>query len=69
MDVPFVMMQELGEKIALKLCRLELNSKNRDRWSREIQIMKKCVQIIVTHELGYRSSQVIFLICSLPCAG
>uniref|UniRef100_A0A665UFZ6 Inhibitor of nuclear factor kappa-B kinase subunit alpha n=1 Tax=Echeneis naucrates TaxID=173247 RepID=A0A665UFZ6_ECHNA len=33
--------QELGEKIAVKLCRLELNSKNKDRWSREIQIMKK----------------------------
>uniref|UniRef100_A0A665UFK6 Inhibitor of nuclear factor kappa-B kinase subunit alpha n=1 Tax=Echeneis naucrates TaxID=173247 RepID=A0A665UFK6_ECHNA len=32
---------ELGEKIAVKLCRLELNSKNKDRWSREIQIMKK----------------------------
>uniref|UniRef100_A0A7N9AZN9 Inhibitor of nuclear factor kappa-B kinase subunit alpha n=1 Tax=Mastacembelus armatus TaxID=205130 RepID=A0A7N9AZN9_9TELE len=31
----------LGEKIAVKLCRLELNPKNRDRWSREIQIMKK----------------------------
>uniref|UniRef100_A0A671YLZ3 Inhibitor of nuclear factor kappa-B kinase subunit alpha n=1 Tax=Sparus aurata TaxID=8175 RepID=A0A671YLZ3_SPAAU len=28
-------------KIAVKLCRLELNSKNKDRWSREIQIMKK----------------------------
>lgn len=33
--------QESGEKIAIKLCRLELNSKNKDRWSREIQIMKK----------------------------
>uniref|UniRef100_A0A3Q3FET7 Inhibitor of nuclear factor kappa-B kinase subunit alpha n=1 Tax=Labrus bergylta TaxID=56723 RepID=A0A3Q3FET7_9LABR len=32
---------EAGEKIAVKLCRLELNSKNKDRWSREIQIMKK----------------------------
>ncbi|KAM8738678.1 inhibitor of nuclear factor kappa-B kinase subunit alpha-like isoform X1 [Acanthopagrus latus] len=32
---------ESGEKIAVKLCRLELNSKNKDRWSREIQIMKK----------------------------
>uniref|UniRef100_A0AAR2JS31 Inhibitor of nuclear factor kappa-B kinase subunit alpha n=1 Tax=Pygocentrus nattereri TaxID=42514 RepID=A0AAR2JS31_PYGNA len=33
--------QETSEKIALKLCRLELNVKNKDRWSREIQIMKK----------------------------
>lgn len=33
--------QESGEKIAVKLCRLELNSKNKDRWGREIQIMKK----------------------------
>ncbi|XP_010787916.1 inhibitor of nuclear factor kappa-B kinase subunit alpha-like isoform X1 [Notothenia coriiceps] len=32
---------ELREKIAVKLCRLELNSKNKDRWGREIQIMKK----------------------------
>uniref|UniRef100_A0A3Q3JZY3 Inhibitor of nuclear factor kappa-B kinase subunit alpha n=1 Tax=Monopterus albus TaxID=43700 RepID=A0A3Q3JZY3_MONAL len=28
-------------KIAVKICRMELNSKNKDRWSREIQIMKK----------------------------
>uniref|UniRef100_A0A3P8VNQ5 Inhibitor of nuclear factor kappa-B kinase subunit alpha n=1 Tax=Cynoglossus semilaevis TaxID=244447 RepID=A0A3P8VNQ5_CYNSE len=40
---------ELGEKIALKLCRLELNSKNRDRWSREIQIMKKLNHTNVVH--------------------
>ncbi|KAL1262988.1 hypothetical protein QQF64_005727 [Cirrhinus molitorella] len=33
--------QETSEKIAVKLCRLELNPKNKDRWSREIQIMKK----------------------------
>lgn len=33
--------QVMEEKIAVKLCRLELNSKNKDRWSREIQIMKK----------------------------
>lgn len=32
---------DTGEKIAVKLCRLELNSKNKDRWSREIQIMKR----------------------------
>uniref|UniRef100_A0A7N8XEL6 Inhibitor of nuclear factor kappa-B kinase subunit alpha n=1 Tax=Mastacembelus armatus TaxID=205130 RepID=A0A7N8XEL6_9TELE len=31
----------VSSKIAVKLCRLELNPKNRDRWSREIQIMKK----------------------------
>lgn len=35
--------QESGEKMAVKLCRLELNSKNKERWSREIQIMKKWV--------------------------
>lgn len=32
---------ETGEKIAVKLCRLDLHSKNKDRWSREIQIMKR----------------------------
>ncbi|XP_071768841.1 inhibitor of nuclear factor kappa-B kinase subunit alpha-like [Centroberyx gerrardi] len=38
---------EMGEKIAVKLCRLELNSKNKDRWSREIQIMKKLSHVNV----------------------
>lgn len=32
---------DTSEKIAVKLCRLELNSKNRDCWGREILIMKK----------------------------
>uniref|UniRef100_A0A672G062 Inhibitor of nuclear factor kappa-B kinase subunit alpha n=1 Tax=Salarias fasciatus TaxID=181472 RepID=A0A672G062_SALFA len=32
---------ELGAKIAVKLCRLDLNSETKSRWSREIQIMKK----------------------------
>ncbi|KAM6956334.1 inhibitor of nuclear factor kappa-B kinase subunit alpha-like [Aplochiton taeniatus] len=32
---------ETLEKIAVKLCRLELNSKNRDCWGREILIMQK----------------------------
>ncbi|KAG5262726.1 hypothetical protein AALO_G00278200 [Alosa alosa] len=32
---------ETQEKIAVKLCRLELTARNKDRWSREIQIMKK----------------------------
>ncbi|XP_007252321.2 inhibitor of nuclear factor kappa-B kinase subunit alpha [Astyanax mexicanus] len=39
--------QETAEKIAVKLCRLELNAKNKDRWSREIQIMKKLNHINV----------------------
>uniref|UniRef100_A0AAY5ESX8 Inhibitor of nuclear factor kappa-B kinase subunit alpha n=1 Tax=Electrophorus electricus TaxID=8005 RepID=A0AAY5ESX8_ELEEL len=38
---------ETSEKIAVKLCRLELNAKNKDRWSREIQIMKKLNHINV----------------------
>ncbi|KAM4590770.1 inhibitor of nuclear factor kappa-B kinase subunit alpha-like [Odontesthes bonariensis] len=32
---------EMRLKIAVKICRLELSCKNKDRWSREIQIMKK----------------------------
>ncbi|XP_043991990.1 inhibitor of nuclear factor kappa-B kinase subunit alpha-like [Gambusia affinis] len=32
---------ETGEKIAVKLCRLDLSVKNKERWSREIQIMRK----------------------------
>lgn len=42
--------QESGEKMAVKLCRLELNSKNKERWSREIQIMKKWVWLIGCRE-------------------
>ncbi|XP_077585580.1 inhibitor of nuclear factor kappa-B kinase subunit alpha-like [Stigmatopora nigra] len=30
-----------GEKLAVKICRLELSLKNKERWGREIQIMKK----------------------------
>lgn len=41
----YYFLQESSEKIAVKLCRLELNAKNKDRWSREIQIMKKCVDL------------------------
>uniref|UniRef100_A0A6Q2WZH1 Inhibitor of nuclear factor kappa-B kinase subunit alpha n=1 Tax=Esox lucius TaxID=8010 RepID=A0A6Q2WZH1_ESOLU len=32
---------ETSEKIAVKMCRLDLTPRNKDRWSREIQIMKK----------------------------
>lgn len=44
--------QESGEKIAVKLCRLELNSKNKDRWTREIQIMKKWAVIVCLNRQG-----------------
>ncbi|XP_020777102.2 inhibitor of nuclear factor kappa-B kinase subunit alpha-like isoform X1 [Boleophthalmus pectinirostris] len=36
-----------GEKIAVKICRLDLNAKNKDRWSREIQIMKRLSHVNV----------------------
>ncbi|XP_061601357.1 inhibitor of nuclear factor kappa-B kinase subunit alpha-like [Cololabis saira] len=44
---------DTGEKIAVKLCRMELNSKNKDRWGREIQIMKKLnhVNIVQAREV------------------
>ncbi|XP_061809812.1 inhibitor of nuclear factor kappa-B kinase subunit alpha-like isoform X2 [Nerophis lumbriciformis] len=32
---------ESGKKLAVKICRLDLSSKNKERWTREIQIMKK----------------------------
>ena len=35
--------QETAEKIAVKQCLLELNSKHKCHWTREIQIMKKSV--------------------------
>lgn len=38
---------DTGEKMAVKLCRLDLNSKNKDRWSREIQIMKRLSHVNV----------------------
>ncbi|XP_054455728.1 inhibitor of nuclear factor kappa-B kinase subunit alpha-like isoform X2 [Anoplopoma fimbria] len=51
---------ELGEKIALKLCRLELNSKNKDRWGREIQIMKKLnhVNVVQAREVPEELSSI-----------
>ncbi|XP_061561731.1 inhibitor of nuclear factor kappa-B kinase subunit alpha-like [Phycodurus eques] len=39
--------QVSGEKLAVKMCRLELTPRNKDRWSREIQIMKKLNHINV----------------------
>uniref|UniRef100_A0A3P8S001 Inhibitor of nuclear factor kappa-B kinase subunit alpha n=1 Tax=Amphiprion percula TaxID=161767 RepID=A0A3P8S001_AMPPE len=39
--------QETNEKLAVKMCRLELTPRNKDRWSREIQIMKKLNHINV----------------------
>ncbi|XP_063160687.1 inhibitor of nuclear factor kappa-B kinase subunit alpha [Candoia aspera] len=33
--------RELGTKIAVKACRLELSLKHKDRWCQELQIMKK----------------------------
>uniref|UniRef100_A0A3Q3EMD0 Inhibitor of nuclear factor kappa-B kinase subunit alpha n=1 Tax=Labrus bergylta TaxID=56723 RepID=A0A3Q3EMD0_9LABR len=38
---------ETNEKLAVKMCRLELTPRNRDRWSREIQIMRKLNHINV----------------------
>uniref|UniRef100_A0A8D0A198 Inhibitor of nuclear factor kappa-B kinase subunit alpha n=1 Tax=Sander lucioperca TaxID=283035 RepID=A0A8D0A198_SANLU len=51
---------ELGEKIAVKLCRLELNSKNKDRWGREIQIMKKLnhVNVVQAREVPEELSSI-----------
>uniref|UniRef100_A0A8D0A4Q1 Inhibitor of nuclear factor kappa-B kinase subunit alpha n=1 Tax=Sander lucioperca TaxID=283035 RepID=A0A8D0A4Q1_SANLU len=53
-------LQELGEKIAVKLCRLELNSKNKDRWGREIQIMKKLnhVNVVQAREVPEELSSI-----------
>ncbi|KAG7275872.1 hypothetical protein CRUP_033285 [Coryphaenoides rupestris] len=38
---------ETSDKLAVKMCRLELTPRNKDRWSREIQIMKKLNHINV----------------------
>uniref|UniRef100_A0A1A8F6X5 Inhibitor of nuclear factor kappa-B kinase subunit alpha n=1 Tax=Nothobranchius korthausae TaxID=1143690 RepID=A0A1A8F6X5_9TELE len=39
--------RETHEKLAVKMCRLELTTRNKERWSREIQIMKKLNHINV----------------------
>uniref|UniRef100_A0A8C5HRL4 Inhibitor of nuclear factor kappa-B kinase subunit alpha n=1 Tax=Gouania willdenowi TaxID=441366 RepID=A0A8C5HRL4_GOUWI len=39
--------RETNEKLAVKMCRLELTPRNKERWSREIQIMKKLNHINV----------------------
>lgn len=39
-------LKETNEKLAVKMCRLELTPRNKDRWSREIQIMKKLVMFL-----------------------
>uniref|UniRef100_A0AAX7T896 Inhibitor of nuclear factor kappa-B kinase subunit alpha n=1 Tax=Astatotilapia calliptera TaxID=8154 RepID=A0AAX7T896_ASTCA len=41
------------EKLAIKMCRLELTPRNRDRWGREIQIMKKLnhINIVTAQEV------------------
>uniref|UniRef100_A0A669EZU7 Inhibitor of nuclear factor kappa-B kinase subunit alpha n=1 Tax=Oreochromis niloticus TaxID=8128 RepID=A0A669EZU7_ORENI len=41
------------EKLAIKMCRLELTPRNKDRWSREIQIMKKLnhINIVTAQEV------------------
>ncbi|KAK7930790.1 hypothetical protein WMY93_007185 [Mugilogobius chulae] len=36
-----------GEKIAVKLCRLDLNAHTKDRWSREIEIMERLKHVNV----------------------
>uniref|UniRef100_A0A673AKJ9 Inhibitor of nuclear factor kappa-B kinase subunit alpha n=1 Tax=Sphaeramia orbicularis TaxID=375764 RepID=A0A673AKJ9_9TELE len=52
--------QHLVKKIAVKLCRLELNSKNKGRWSREIQIMKKLnhVNVVQAREVPEELSSI-----------
>ncbi|XP_008295814.1 inhibitor of nuclear factor kappa-B kinase subunit alpha-like isoform X2 [Stegastes partitus] len=51
---------ELGSKIAVKLCRLELDSKKKDRWCKEIQIMKKLnhVNIVQVKEVPEEMSSI-----------
>ena len=37
----FLSLQITKEQVALKRCRLELNSRNRKRWQQEVDIMKR----------------------------
>lgn len=43
------LLQVTNEKLAVKMCRLELTPRNKDRWSREIMIMKKFVIFMAFH--------------------
>lgn len=44
-------LQVTNEKLAVKMCRLELTPRNKDRWSREIMIMKKFVHFMAFSSL------------------
>lgn len=57
---------DTGEKMAVKLCRLDLNSKNKDRWSREIQIMKRLSHINVVQARDVPEELLSIAINDLP---
>ncbi|MEJ1276347.1 hypothetical protein NN561_007251 [Cricetulus griseus] len=67
--------RELDIKIAIKSCRLELSTKNRERWCHEIQIMKKLnhANIIkacdVPEELNFLINDVPLLAMEYCCGG
>ncbi|MBN3294933.1 IKKA kinase, partial [Amia calva] len=53
---------ETSEKIAVKSCRLELNQKNKERWCREIQIMKKLkhINVVTAREVPEEMKNIAF---------
>uniref|UniRef100_A0A665VR63 Inhibitor of nuclear factor kappa-B kinase subunit alpha n=1 Tax=Echeneis naucrates TaxID=173247 RepID=A0A665VR63_ECHNA len=51
---------ETNEKLAVKMCRLELTPRNKDRWSREIQIMKKLnhINVVTARDVPEEMTQI-----------
>ncbi|CAL9687951.1 unnamed protein product [Knipowitschia caucasica] len=57
---------DTGDKIAVKLCRLDLNTKNKDRWCREIQIMKRLSHVNVVEAREVPEELLAIAINDLP---
>uniref|UniRef100_A0A3Q0S2C3 Inhibitor of nuclear factor kappa-B kinase subunit alpha n=1 Tax=Amphilophus citrinellus TaxID=61819 RepID=A0A3Q0S2C3_AMPCI len=51
---------QTNEKLAIKMCRLELTPRNKDRWSREIQIMKKLnhINVVTAQDVPEEMNQI-----------
>ncbi|XP_072293450.1 inhibitor of nuclear factor kappa-B kinase subunit alpha-like [Eucyclogobius newberryi] len=58
--------KDTGEKLAVKICRLDLNAKNKDRWSREIQIMKRLSHVNVVEARDVPEELLSIAINDLP---
>lgn len=58
-------LQVTNEKLAVKMCRLELTPRNKDRWSREIMIMKKFVIFMAFFPLAFSFFENVFILIAI----